>query len=171
VDRSCAAILTTAAILSACGAPSAPHPPRAGDTPPPGAERDDPRAVPPSPAPEPTAFEQCWGKPRATDAPRGLASIEELVADGDLETAGRAFLAASRDPAAPDAPACAMRALEVMNEIGSLGDLPRPACYDLVAEEVPRMMDTLCAPSPRAGAEGVCVTLRAIALDLLRPID
>lgn len=85
-----------------------------------------------------------------------------------FERAGPLFLAVAHDPAAANAAAAAQLALESINMLGSSADPPRDVCYEVMADEIPKLLAELCTPAPSPGAERACAMFHVVDVDLMR---
>jgi hypothetical protein len=135
---------------------------------------------------------RCDAAPTEVRAPCRFAVARAWFDARRFERAGPLFLAVAHDPEAVDAPAASVLAVESMNGIAAYTDPPRDSCYELMAEEVPKLLFEHCAPgwwvvSPdpaqpfrqydpppapahRPRTDGACPMLHRIAADLARPI-
>jgi len=94
-----------------------------------------------------------------------LRMAREYFKANRFERAGPLFLAAAHDATAPDAPLAAQLAFESMNMLAVEAEPSRPTCYDLMVEELPKLLDELCRPEPRFGAGEVCAMLHLADAD------
>ena len=58
--------------------------------------------------------------------------------------------------------------LESLNVLGSQAEPPRPACYDVMVEDVPVLYASLCGSKPRPADEEFCSVLTRIEMDIAR---
>ena len=88
--------------------------------------------------------------------------------EGHYDRAAQLFLQIAHGPTSALSAQAGELAFDSIALLGNGARPPRPGCFDLLARELPQLLDKFCSPAGAPGAKKLCAVLYSADVDMTR---